>query len=293
MSNAVYFDQIKQLVELQKVDDAIHAVKQDLSRAPSELDSLEQRFAAIETQRNYILDKLSHLQDQQKRLSLEIDDDSARIKKSKNKLMQVGNQREYHAMMREMDSMEKVNRSREEEKMTLLEELQYQNDALAEIDLTYTAIKAELEVKRDGLEEKLQKGNAALEVLNEKRAGASKNIPQPVFMRYEFIRRRLEHPVIVAVKEGICSGCNISVPPQSFIELQRGQQILSCPNCQRSASITVTGQTNPPRLGPSGPRITGMSPVKSTAPMAYGLSWMLEGCRPASPPSAQIGRAHV
>ena len=82
MSNAVYFDQIKQLVELQKVDDAIHAVKQDLSSAPSELDSLEQRFAAIETQRNYILDKLSHLQDQQKRLSLEIDDDSARIKNS-------------------------------------------------------------------------------------------------------------------------------------------------------------------------------------------------------------------
>ena len=233
MSNAVYFDQIKQLVELQKVDDAIHAVKQDLSSAPSELDSLEQRFAAIETQRNYILDKLSHLQDQQKRLSLEIDDDSARIKKSKNKLMAVGNQREYHAMMREMDSMEKVNRSREEEKMTLLEELQYQNDALAEIDLTYTAIKAELEVKRDGLEEKLQKGNTALEGLNEKRNAASKNIPQPVFMRYEFIRRRLEHPVIVAVKEGICSGCHIAVPPQSFIELQRGQQILSCPNCQR------------------------------------------------------------
>ena len=70
-------------------------------------------------------------------------------------------------------------------------------------------------------------------MLNEKRAGASKNIPQPVFMRYEFIRRRLEHPVIVGVKEGICSGCHISVPPQSFIELQRGQQILSCPNCQR------------------------------------------------------------
>ena len=233
MSNAVYFEQIKQLVELQKVDDAIHAVKQDLSRAPSELDSLEQRFAAIETQRNYILEKLSHLQDQQKRLSVEIDDDSARIKKSKNKLMAVGNTREYHAMMREMDSMEKVNRSREEEKMTLLEELQYQNDALAEIDLTYTAIKAELEVKRDGLEEKLQKGNAALEILNDKRTVASKNIPQPVFMRYEFIRRRLEHPGIVAVKEGICSGCHISVPPQSFIELQRGQQILSCPNCQR------------------------------------------------------------
>ena len=101
MSSAVYLDQIKQLVELQKVDDAIFAVKQELESAPRELEDLEQRFEAAEAQRNRVLDKLAHLQEQQKRLSLEIDDDSARIKKSKNKLMQVGNTREYHAMMRE------------------------------------------------------------------------------------------------------------------------------------------------------------------------------------------------
>lgn len=147
--------------------------------------------------------------------------------------MQVGNTREYHAMMREMDSMEKINRSREEEKMTLMEELQLQNDTLAEIDRDYSALKAELEVKREGLEEKLKKAGINLDSLNQKRAQVSKAIPQPVFMRYEFIRVRLEHPVIVAVTDGICSGCNIAVPPQSFIELQRGQQILSCPNCQR------------------------------------------------------------
>ena len=151
MSSAVYLDQIKQLVELQKVDDAIFAVKQELESAPRELEDLEQRFEAAEAQRNRVLDKLAHLQEQQKRLSLEIDDDSARIKKSKNKLMQVGNTREYHAMMREMDSMEKINRSREEEKMTLMEELQLQNDTLAEIDRDYSALKAELEVKREGL----------------------------------------------------------------------------------------------------------------------------------------------
>ena len=29
-----------------------------------------------------------------------------------------------------------------------------------------------------------------------------------------------------------------------------------------------------------------MSPVKSTAPTEYGVSWMFDGCRPASPPSA-------
>lgn len=233
MSSAVYLEQIKQLVELQRVDDEIFAVRQELDRAPRELEELEKRFTSMDAQRNRILDKLSHLQDQQKRLSLEIDDDSARIKKSRNKLMQVGNTREYQAMMREMDSMEKSNRSREEEKMTLLEELRLQNEALAEVDENHSALRAEMEVRREGLELKLQKSKDTLDALSHKRTSVSKGISQPVFMRYEFIRVRLEHPVIVAVKDGICSGCNIAIPPQSFIELQRGQQILSCPNCQR------------------------------------------------------------
>ncbi len=35
MSTAVYLDQIRQLVELQKVDDAIFAVRQELESAPA------------------------------------------------------------------------------------------------------------------------------------------------------------------------------------------------------------------------------------------------------------------
>ena len=62
---------------------------------------------------------------------------------------------------------------------------------------------------------------------------ACKVLPAPILARYEFIRSRLANPVIVSVDQGVCSGCNISIPPQFFIELQKGQQILSCPNCQR------------------------------------------------------------
>lgn len=230
---SVYLEQIKQLVELQKVDDVIFSVKSELEDAPEELRKLEERFNEVEASRNRIIEKLEVLQSQQKRLAAEIDDDSARLKKSKNKLMQVENTREYSAMMREMDSMEKSNRSREEEKVRLLEELQAGNERLEEIDRSYTELKAELEVKSDGLQEKLNECEAKLETLEKQRKDAAAYVPLPVFQRYEFIRSRLDHPVIVSVKEGVCTGCNIAIPPQSYVELQRGQQILSCPNCQR------------------------------------------------------------
>ena len=46
---------------------------------------------------------------------------------------------------------------------------------------------------------------------------------------------------------------------------------LSWPIFHSSAATIVAGQTKPPRLGPSGPRITGMSPVKSIGADRVGV----------------------
>lgn len=126
---SLYLEQIRQLVALQRVDDAIHSVEMELEQAPKELEDLKNRFAATNTQRERVLEKLAHLKEQEKRITGELDDDSSRIKKSKNKMMQVSNSREYQAMAREMDNMEKVNRSREEERAALLEEKLHQDNA--------------------------------------------------------------------------------------------------------------------------------------------------------------------
>lgn len=229
----LYHKQIEQLVALQKVDDAIHTITSGLENAPKEVEALQQRFDILDNQRKHILDKMEHIHDQEKRLANEIEDDNLRIKKSKAKLMQVENQKEYHAVMREVDSMEKFNRSREEEKLALAEELEVQKEALADMDENYNEVKDELESKRSSLDEQAAKAQVSLDELNQKRLGAGSEVPAPVLSRYEFIRKRLSHPVIVSVEAGICSGCHIAIPPQSFIELQKSQQILSCPNCQR------------------------------------------------------------
>lgn len=233
MSDDTYLEQIRQLVELQKVDDEIFEVNQRKENAPRELKELEERFHQAEGRRDRAQDKLDHLQEQKKRLALEQDGDSAKMSKSKDKLMQAGNTREYQAMMREMDSIEKIYRVREEEKAALLEELEIARAAKKEADEAYDEIKEEYERKRLSLEATLKEADEELAILNDKRRVAGNAIPEPKFIRYEFIRKRLEHPVIVNVEDGICSGCHIAIPPQTFIELQTGQQILSCPNCQR------------------------------------------------------------
>ena len=230
---SLYLTQIEQLVALQLVDDEILGINTELEEAPKEVEALQERFDAMEAQRNRFLEKIEHLKAQEKRINLEIENDTLKVKKSKSKLMLVGNTKEYHAMMREMDNLEKLNRLREEEKIALGEELDRQEMAVNDMEERYNLIKEELEEKKKTLALRVDEASKVLTQLDKKRSETGNEVPEPVLKRYEFIRSRLENPVIVAVKEGVCHGCHIAIPPQSYIELQKGHQILSCPNCQR------------------------------------------------------------
>lgn len=230
---SLYLKQIEQLVALQRVDSEIIAIKKGMEDAPREVEELRVEFAKLQAAKAQIEEKMQYLLEQAKRLDVEITDDSLKIKKSKNKLMMASNTKEYHAMMREMDNMEKANRMREEERATLEEELIRQRTAESAINEEMQKFEALLEEKSTSLNTRTEEAQARLGQLGRERKDAGSCVPPPVLSRYEFIRSRLAAPVIVPVTAGICSGCHISIPPQSFIELQKGTQILSCPNCQR------------------------------------------------------------
>ncbi|WP_027369279.1 zinc ribbon domain-containing protein [Desulfovermiculus halophilus] len=230
---SLYIKQIEELILLQRIDDEIVRLEQVIEEAPQKVAAKEQQLQLQKKQEQELQDKVAVLQEQEKKLTTEIDEDNAKIKKSKNKLMMVENSREYHAMMREMDNLEKTNRMREEEKTALEEDLETQNSMLSSIQSAVQGLEEEIQELQQNLDLQLQEAKDRLQQLQEDRKQATQNIPKPILSRYEFIRSRLSNPVIVGVEEGICTGCHISIPPQTFIELQKGEQILSCPNCQR------------------------------------------------------------
>ena len=229
----MYQKQIEQLVMLQLIDGEILSLRSELNNAPQEIQSLETKFQDMESSREAVREKLGYLTEQLKRLESDMEEDHVRLRKSKSKMMMVGNSKEYHAMVREMDSQEKLNRSRDEEKAAFQEEFERQNVADKEVSDQVDTVREELEAARAGLAQRMEAAQKRLDELGGRRKEACKVLPPPILSRYEFIRSRLANPVIVSVDQGVCSGCNISIPPQYYIELQKGQQILTCPNCQR------------------------------------------------------------
>lgn len=230
---SMYIKQIEQLVVLQGVDNEIVELENLLSGAPKEIQGLEDQLTGLQGRLAILKDKVDILQAQKNKIERDIEEDDFKVKKSKNKLMMVENTKEYHAVLREVDNLEKTNRMREEERVTISEELALQEKEFAELKEKVDTLAADIQQKKASYGEQVEASQKRLNDLSKKREKAGKSVPLPIMGRYNFIRSRISNPVIVPVSNGVCNGCHISIPPQSYIELQKGQQILSCPNCQR------------------------------------------------------------
>jgi len=180
----MYLKQIEQLVILQKVDNEIFALKQEQQAAPREVEGLQAVVKELESRKEQLQEKLDYLKAQEKRMSQEIEEDNLKIKKSKNKLMMVGNNKEYHAMMREMDNLEKLNRLREEERLTLMEELKLQQTAMDELNQEHQSAVDALAAKKTNLETRTRESEGRLEELGSMRKIAVKTVPAPILGRY-------------------------------------------------------------------------------------------------------------
>lgn len=230
---SLYIEQIEQLVLLQNVDSEMITLERILEDAPKQLQKLLEKQTYLKQQQGVIQEKINTLQEQKGRIEIDIESDSQKVKKSKNKLMMVENTKEYHAMIREMDNMEKMNRMREEERDILVAELNDMDGRRETLQSEIATLGETITAQQSTLDAEMSEKRARVETLGKQKRKASAAVPAPILTRYNFIRDRLANPVIVPVSEAVCKGCHVVIPPQTFIELQKGEQILSCPNCLR------------------------------------------------------------
>ena len=95
-----------------------------------------------------------------------------------------------------------------------------------------------------GLEEAIEKDEASLnkelasinkklEELRTKSTKLCQDISEQLLEQYNFIKKKLDHPVVASISDAICNACHIKIPLQTYIEVQKGEFITTCPNCQR------------------------------------------------------------
>jgi predicted nucleic acid-binding Zn-ribbon protein len=222
-----------QLIELHEVDKEIFELAQDLDKLPQELKDSQQKMAGLEAERAVHLQELEELKKQLREMEAVVADLEEGIKASRGRLMDIGKELELKAMLKEIAFREDQRDQKETRVLELLDQVEALNQAIAEKDEALQTLKTVHDRRSAEVSsqvEELEKQRAALV---EKRESLRKELPAQLLKRYEFILRRHNGSAICEVRAGVCLGCHMNILPQQYIDLQKGEEVIQCPHCQR------------------------------------------------------------
>jgi predicted nucleic acid-binding Zn-ribbon protein len=224
---------ISQLIEIQRLDNLIADAEAKLAgqpeyvqKAQAELDKAQAAFDEFNVK--YEKDLAAKTQ-----VEKAYEEGKTLLEKAQKKLPDVKNNKEYEAVLKEMDTLKK---NVYESELRLIE--------LSEAVDKYKAENQSVIDKLEKMKEELtltvsQKNEENSELINRlaedkaSRVDAVKVIKRPMLSKYERIRDARHNLAVVRVENETCTGCYIKVPPQLYVEVKKEKELLQCPNCQR------------------------------------------------------------
>ncbi len=226
-------EQIRQLVYLQQIDNDIQQVKVQTEATPRRLAGIDLELQAARQTYETFLNRLEEVKKQRRGLEREVEQIDQKIKKSRAKLMEVKNNKEYKAMLTEIDELNKSKGSQEDSLLELMEQMEALTVQVREqkkvLDLKIAAGNTQ--------KEELEKSGASyareLARLEEDRKKAAALVENSHLRQYEFLRDRLHGLALAEVRNAACLSCHMHIPHQLYNEIQRCDRIITCPNCLR------------------------------------------------------------
>lgn len=224
---------LETLYELQEVDlklDGIEGVRNSLL---AEIDTLDQKVAEARQELLAREESCAALDAEKEGLEATLATEAENIARSEARLKEIKTQKEYLAVSKEITAARKMKTELEEQllqKISLADELKGEiaerKSNLDALEGNIAAQKAEVQVKVDALERDITVDQTS-------RDEKMKTLPPAVVKRYAQLRKMRRGLAVVEARDGSCLGCNINLPPQLYNTLFRGDELITCPHCQR------------------------------------------------------------
>ncbi|MCD6319356.1 MAG: hypothetical protein J7M03_01615 [Candidatus Desulfofervidaceae bacterium] len=226
-------EQLLNLIKLQELDLQITQISQKMETEPEALLTLKQELAKAQEELAEAQKELAEKEKIKKDAEWELEECENRIKKSKQKMLEVKTNKEYQALLTEIDELEKMSSEWEEKILVALEEIEKAKKNVAEREKKVKELEQRLSEAKKRLESAFTNLKKELVELRKKREEMVQTVPEDLLRRYDFIRERRNGRAVVAVDAEVCEGCNMHIPPQQYNELLRSDKFMTCPTCQR------------------------------------------------------------
>jgi len=226
-------EQIKLLVELQRLDSQILKFEDELRAAPERIRELENAFNDKSANLKKHEDNVKSLQLKRKEKEGELQGKEETIKKYTSQMYQVKTNKEYAALQEEIGRVKADNSLIEEIILNIFDRLDVENKEIA-------AEKEFLKKEESAMADEKKKLNvdtlrikADADILKAARSELAVKVDQKTLTRYDRILANKDGLAVVPITGESCQGCFGRMPAQVINEVRMKSTVVCCENCTR------------------------------------------------------------
>jgi len=221
------------LKDLQEIDQEISAIEATRKGYHDELDAFTADATRVQEMLDQLNDEVTVLQQAEAELQQDLLKERDNVVRVEARLPEIQTQKEYVAVLKEIDVAKKANKEIEEQMAAKQLEVKTLEEDRQEKETELAAIQEKAEARGEELKTLLDESEGVLLKRTQTRESVAAELPVSLLRKYHTLFQRRGGLALALAKNGACLGCNMQLPPQQYNKLLRVTEIQSCPHCNR------------------------------------------------------------
>jgi uncharacterized protein len=228
------------LIKLQEVESRLRGVKQKLARTRRGLTLQENQLRNIKNTLESKKDETKLIRSKMDRIELEIQSREEALKKRQAELNSAKNNKEYSALLTEINVNKADNSKMENELLELMGALENEQEECRQIESQIEKQQEKVEQVRDQVKVKAADIQDSLSKLQNEWDQTSHGIPEDVLALFKRLSDNYDGEALAFVeptggkrKSYTCGGCFMSLTNETVNQLMSNDDIIRCPSCSR------------------------------------------------------------
>jgi predicted nucleic acid-binding Zn-ribbon protein len=224
---------LRNLINLQDIDQKIINCRKQISEIPDKTQAYQAEFQQLAKAHNEKVARSQELAKQRRARESDVEMMQTKLARLKDQLMTVKTNKEYTAMLHEIQAAEDRIRTAEDGILDIMERMEAMESKLAQEEMELKAKAAELREQITRTEMAVPALEAEVSKLCEQKSALESCIGAELLGRYRRIAELRKGIALAEAKDELCSACHVRIRPQVLADLLRTEEIHMCDSCSR------------------------------------------------------------
>ncbi|MBD3401279.1 hypothetical protein GF420_00165 [candidate division GN15 bacterium] len=219
------------LLQLQVIDYDIGELERSKEYLPDMIENLNREIGETKLKLEEAKKSLEESRLKQKNLEVEIQSQEATLQKYQQQMMSIKTNKEYDALVAEIDSIKENLSNNETELLQTIEQAEALEKEIGELEDKAAQVEENNAKQLQILQEKIDSIGEIMSNKESDRGSIISSIPRSTLSVYERVRRGKGGQAVVAVKKRACGACFKALTPKKIQDVKAGDRVHTCDHC--------------------------------------------------------------